>query len=127
MRRKSKKRVDRVEKYIFGVLACGGIPFFFVHGVWGELFLKAYLLTTLLLFVLVSSYWKSTNESWFWKAMVPIILVHVGIVLGLAQVNLKFPQIDRLPRMTYGALTLLLGAEVLGFMRIIEAFRPKGE
>jgi hypothetical protein len=123
----SKNRVDRVEKYIFGVLACGGIPFFFLHGVWGELLQKAYLLTAFLLFILISSYRESTNEPWFWKAMTPIVLVHSGIVIGIARLNLSFPQIDRLPRMAYGVLTLLLGAEVLGFMRIIEAFRPKRE
>jgi hypothetical protein len=123
----SKKRVDHLEKYIFGVLVCGGIPFFFVHGVWGELLQKAYLLTAFLLFTLISSYRESTNEHWFWKAMASIVLIHSGLVFGLAKLNLEFPQIDRLPRMAYGALTLLLGAEVLGFMRVIEAFRPREE
>jgi hypothetical protein len=57
--------------------------------------------------------------------MIPILLVHSGIVLGLAKLNLEFPQIDRLPRVTYGVLMVVLSAEVLGFMRIIEAFRRK--
>jgi hypothetical protein len=124
-RRLLGKRFDRIGKYIFIFLAGGGIPFFFVHGVWGELLLKAYLLTAFLLFILLWSDWESTNELWFWKAMIPIILVHSGILLGLAKLNLEFPQIDRLPRLVYGALTVVLGVEVLGFTRIIEAFRRK--
>ena|SRR5271165_7233638 len=125
IRRLSEKRFDRVLLYGVVVLSCGGIPFFFMRGVWGEVLLKAYLLTTFLLFILLSSDWESTSELWFWKAMIPIILVHSGIVFGLAKLNFEFPQIDRLPRMVYGALTLVLGAEVLGSMRIIEACRPK--
>jgi uncharacterized membrane protein len=112
-------------KIIFVALACGGIPFFFVHSVWSELLQKVYLLSAFLFFVLLSSYWESINEFWFWKAMIPIILVHTGIVFGLAKLNFQFPEIDRLPRMVYGALTLVLGAEVIGSMRIIEACRPK--
>jgi hypothetical protein len=119
------KSGDGLAKFIFVVLACGGIPFFFVHGVWGELLQKAYLLTTFLLFILVSSYWESAKELWFWKAMSPIIAAHAGIVLALAKLNIEFPQIDRLPRATYGALTVVLGAEVLVSMRVVEAFRPK--
>jgi hypothetical protein len=124
-KRISEKRFNRIGKRIFVVLAGGGIPFFFVHGVWGELLLKAYLLTTFLLFALLSSYWESTNQLWFWKAMAPIGLAHSGIVVGLAVLNFELPQIDDLPRMIYGFLAVLLGAEVLGSMRIIEAFRPK--
>jgi hypothetical protein len=123
----SGKRYDRVAMYGAVALSCGGIPFFFMHGVWGEVLLKAYLLTTFLLFIILSSDWESTNKLWFWKAMTPIILVHSGIVLGLAKLNFEFPGIDRVPRMVYGALTLILGAEVLGSMRIIEACRPKRE
>jgi hypothetical protein len=81
------KRSDRVAKYVLIIVSCGGVPFFFVHSVWSEMLLKAYLLTTLLLFVLVSSYWKSTRELWFWRAMIPILLIHGGIVVGLARLN----------------------------------------
>ncbi len=116
-KRISEKRLDRVAKPLFVVLVCGGIPFFFIHGVWGEL----------LLFILLSSYWESTNELWFWKAMAPIVLAHSGIVVGLAMLNFEFPQIDHLPRMIYGILAVLLGAEVFASMCIIERFRPKRE
>jgi hypothetical protein len=119
------KRFDRIAKYVLVGIGCGGVPFFFFQGVWAELLLKAYLLTALLLSGLLLCYWESTSELWFWKAMIPIILVHSGILIGLAKLNLEFPQMDRLPRATYGALTAVLSAEVLGFRRIIEAFRPK--
>jgi FtsH-binding integral membrane protein len=119
------KRFDSSARYILVAICCGGIPFFFVHGAWGELLLKAYLLTTLVFYVLLLGDWKSTSELWFWKAMIPIALIHLGIVLGVAKLNLDFPQIDRLPRVTYGGLTGVLVAEVLAFDRIVEAFRPK--
>jgi hypothetical protein len=125
MTRLSGKRFDRISKYVLVAIACSGVPFFFFHGVWAELLLKSYLLTTLLLYVLLLSDWKSTSELWFWKAMIPIITVHAAIVLGLAKLNLEFPQVDRVPRVTYGVLTAVLAAEVLGSTRIIEAFRPK--
>jgi hypothetical protein len=119
------KRFDRIAKYVLVTIGCGGIPFFFFHGVWAELLLKAYLLTTLLLYVLLLGDWASTRALWFWKAMIPIVTLHAAVVLGLAKLNLEFPQMDRVPRVTYGVLTVVLSAEVLGFMRIIEAFRPK--
>jgi hypothetical protein len=124
-RRLLGKRFDRIAKYVLVSIGCGGTPFFFFHGVWAELLLKAYLLTALLLSGLLLSDWESTSELWFWKAMTPIVAVHSLVVLGLAKLNLEFPQIDRLPRVTYGVLTIVLSAEVLGSMRVIEAFRPK--
>ena len=122
---RSGSRSDYLAKWVFAAAVCGAIPFLFVHGVWGEFVQKAYLLTALLLFILLWSNWESTSERWFWKAMVAIVLVHSGVVLGIAKVNLEFPDIDRLPRMVYGALSLILAAETLGSMRLIEAFRPK--
>lgn len=127
MRRLAGKRFDRITKYVLVVIGCGGAPFFFFHGVWAEILLKAYLLTALLLSGLLLSYWESTCELWFWRGMIPIITAHTLIVLGLAKLNLEFPQIDRLPRVTYGVLAAVLAAEVLGFMRVIEVFRPKKE
>jgi hypothetical protein len=118
-------RFDRITKYVAIAVACGGIPFFFIRGAWGELLLKAYLLTAPLLYVLLLRDWESTKHFWFWKAMIPIILVHSGIVLGLAMLNLEFPEIDRLPRAAYGVLAAILTVEVLGFGRFIEACRPK--
>jgi hypothetical protein len=105
----SGSRFDRIAKFGVILLSCGGIPFFFMPGVWGEVLLKVYLLTAFLFFILLSSYWESTSELWYWKAMVPISLVHAGIVTALVRLNFEFPQIDRLPRMTYSVLTLLLG------------------
>jgi hypothetical protein len=106
-------------------LACGVVPFLFVHGAWGELLQKVYLLTVFLLFVLLWANWESIAEPWFWKAMTAVVLVHSLIVVGLAKVNLEFPDMDRLPRMVYGVLSMILAGEILGFMRLIDACRPK--
>jgi hypothetical protein len=118
-------RIDYLATWIFAALVSGAIPFLFVHGVWGELLQKVYLSTALLFFALLWSNWESTGERWFWKAMVVIVLVHSGIVFGIAKVNLEFPDIDRLPGMVYSVLSLVFGAEVLGSTRLIEACRPK--
>jgi hypothetical protein len=110
---------------IFVVLVCGVIPFVFMHDVWGELLQKVYLLTSLLLFAALWSNWESIAERWFWKAMLLIILVHSGIVVGIAKLNLAFPGIDQLPGLVYGSLAMLFTGEIFGSMRIIEAYRPK--
>lgn len=125
MKKKAGIRSERVAIGIFVALACGGIPFFFVHGVWGELLQKAYLLTVFLFFILLWSYWELTSEPWFWKAIAAVVLAHSGIVFGMARLNFEFPAIDRLPRVVYSALTVVLVGEVLGSMRIINACRPK--
>ena len=118
-------RFDRRAKYIFIVIACGGLPFLFFEGTWSEAFLKLYLMTGFLMFILFYSYWESTKERWFWKAFIPISAGHMFVMLGLLTINLEFPQIDRLPRLTYGALTLVLGVEVLGSLRLLNALRSK--
>jgi len=121
----SKKRFERIAKYIFVVAALGGIPFLFIHGVWGELLLKIYLLTTFLLLIVFYAYWESTKELWFWKAMIPILLIHSLVIFGLVKLNTQFPEIDRIPGVDYGALTLVLTAEALVSRRFIEAMRPR--
>lgn len=121
----SRKRSDLVAKCIFGVLACGVLPFLFVHGTWGELLQKAYLLTVFLLFVLLWAYWGSITESWFWKAMTGILLVHSLVVIGLAKMNLQFPEMDQLPGIVYGALSMILAGEVAASIWFIDTCRPK--
>lgn len=116
---------NAASKCAIAILILGGVPFFFIHGVWGELLLKAYLLTALLAYILLSSYWESSGQRWFWEAMALVLLFHSPIVLALAKLNLEFPQIDRIPMATYSVLTLILGAELLISLRIIEAFRRK--
>jgi hypothetical protein len=120
-----RKRSDLVAKCVFAALVCGVIPFLFVHGAWGELLQKVYLLTAFLLFVLLWANWESIAEPWFGKAMTAIVLVHSLIVVGLAKMNLEFPDMDRLPRIVYGVLSIILTGEVLGSMRFIDACRPK--
>ncbi len=124
-KRWSRKGSDHVDMGVFVALACGVIPFLLVHGVWGELLQKAYLLTALLLFVVFWANWESIAERWFWKTLAVVILAHSVIVFGIAKINFEFPDIDRTPGMVYSALSLVFTAEVLASRRLIEACRPK--
>jgi hypothetical protein len=116
---------DFLAKVFFTGLACGGIPIVLLfHGIWGAVLLKAYLLTVFLLFALIWGYWEVIARTWFWKAMVVIVAIHCAILVGLVHLNLSFPNIDRLPRIVYSALSLVCTAEVLASMRLVEALRP---
>jgi len=121
---RSADRSERVAKGIFFALVCGAISFFFVHGVWAEVLQKTYLLTICLSFALLWGYWESVAERWFWKVMVAIVIVHTGILFVIARINLQFPEIDRVPRVAYGILSLVLAGEVLAARSLIEAHRP---
>ena len=116
---------DYLAKTIFVALACGVIPLIFVHGVWGKLLQKVYLLTVVLFFAVLWGYWGSTDERWFWKAMAPIVLIHSVIVFGIAKVNLAFPGIDELPGIVYSGLGFVLTGEILGSRWVIERCRAR--
>jgi len=123
--KRSEKHFDRVGKFIFIIAAVGGIPFLFVHGVRGELLLKIYLLTTLLLLIVFYTNWESLKKMWFWKAMLPVAMIHSAAIVALVRLNTRFPEIDQFPGMVYSALSVVLIAEVLLSSRFIEALRPK--
>jgi hypothetical protein len=122
----SKAKRDRVRKIVFVVLCIGCIPFFLWRGIWGEVLLKVYALTALVSFMILSSYWRSIREQWFWEAVGLILPIHIGIVLAVVWLNLSFPQIDRLPRVAYSLLTAVFLAEISTARRLIEGFRPEG-
>ena len=87
--------------------------------------LKPYLMTSFLAFILVYAYWQSRKEHWFWKAMLSIGLVHIGFMVVLCLINLAFPLIDSLPRVTFAVLTVFLGVEVKLALPVIETFRAR--
>ncbi|HEV2113238.1 MAG TPA: hypothetical protein VGR50_03760, partial [Terriglobales bacterium] len=64
------------------------------------------------------------GTSWFWSALALIVLLHVAIASGLVALDLKVPAINRLPRMLYGFLTVILLIEWRISIRIIEICWP---
>jgi hypothetical protein len=68
---------------------------------------------------------KSLNKGWLWSCVTPLFVVHSVAMYGLVQLNMAFPEMDRFPVATYGALAPLVMGEglVVGF--ILDRFRPK--
>ena len=57
--------------------------------------------------------------------MVPVFLVHAGVVSGLVWLNIKVPYVNRMPRALYGFAALILVVEWRLAIRLIEALGPQ--
>ena len=106
------------------LVGCGAIPFLLLHGTWGAVLTKIYLMKALLLCILIISDLDSCKYAWFWKTVGIVMVLHSILMFGLAMINIYFPAIDRLPTVTYSMLTLVLGGETLLAMSLIEKCRP---
>jgi len=122
---RAELRSDRVGKIILVLLFCGGIPFFVMHGEWARVALKIYALTVGVFFVVVSAYWESIRQLWFWKAMALLAVIHVFVALALVEINLNLPQIDRLPRAAYAGLAWVAVGETAMALFIVRRFRAR--
>ena len=121
-----ERKIERKATIRIVLIVCSGAPFlFFLNTTWGHAALLAYLLTALFFGVVLVPICPPVGTSWFWKAMVPIVLLHFTIVLGLVWANLKIPEVNSLPRMLYGFATVILAAEWWLSQRIINMFEPK--
>jgi hypothetical protein len=109
------------------VVVCFGLPFLFLHVAWANAALIGYSLTAVLFGVLLIGEYPPFGTNWFWKTMVPIIIVHSVVVVGLVTLTLEFPEINRLPRVAYGLLAVIVAAEWRLALRILETFEPKRE
>jgi|SRR5580704_16476074 hypothetical protein len=117
--------IDRKDTVRSVLVLCGAIPFFFFLSTgWARAALLGYLLTGLLFGVVLVGDYPPFGTSWFWKAMIPIVLVHSAIVFGLVWLDLNLPEINRMPRWLYGFAVLILVLEVQLSGRIIDAFQP---
>jgi hypothetical protein len=109
------------------VVVCCGLPLLFLHEAWANSALIGYSLTAVLFGILLIGEYPPFGTGWFWKTIVPVIIVHSMVVLGLVTLTLEFPEINRLPRVVYGLLGIILVAEWRLALRIIGTFGPKGE
>ncbi len=123
--RMSGRQHDHVSKVILAILFCGVIPFVFHHGEWSKILAKAYSLTILIFFLIFYVHSKSIKDWWFWRAVLLVVPLHSAIVLGLVVLNLNFPEIDYVPRMAYGALTILFVAEGRAALWIVARYQSK--
>jgi hypothetical protein len=107
------------------IALCGAIPFlFFWHRTWMHAALLGYLMTTLFFCVGLAGEYPRFASKWFWKAMVPIILIHCSLIAGLVWLDLGVPYLNRLPRALYGLATIFLTAEWRLAIHIIDASDP---
>jgi hypothetical protein len=111
-----------------GVVLILGSPLFiltFLGHNWAELILKVYLCTSavfgsLLLFIER----KALNQGWLWWGMIPNIAIHSLIMYGVISLDRIYPQIDRFPVATYGALIPIVVVEVVVYSIILDWFKP---
>jgi hypothetical protein len=107
------------------LIGCMGFPLLFVNALWAGVALRAYLLTALLFGALLAGDYPPFGGRWFWKAVLPIAVMHSFVVFGLVIVGLEFPEVNGLPRLVYGFLAVILVGEWRLSLRIIEACRAK--
>jgi hypothetical protein len=118
--------IDRRYTIRLVLILGGAIPFFFfLHTGWARAALLAYALTAFLFGLLLVPDYPPVGTSWFWKAIIPIGALHSAIVFGLVWLNLSIPEMNRLPRMLYGFVGIILMAEWWLSRRIIDASQPR--
>jgi len=107
------------------IVLCSAIPFFFFwQKTWMHAALLGYLVTALFFGVALAGQYPPFASKWFWRAMVPIILVHCSLVASLVWLDFTVPYLNRLPRALYGLAIILLIAEWRFAMHIIDASDP---
>jgi Zn-dependent protease len=91
-----------------------------------DLLLKAYVLTARLFGWLLAGDYPPISTRWFWKAMVPVFLMHSAVLYGLVQMTLYFSDSGvKLPtRMVWSFLGAAVIFEYLVSLRIIRALGP---
>jgi len=117
----------RIDRYSIRVVLvfCSAIPFvFFWHTQWVHAALLGYLLTTAFYCVGLVDVYPPIGTSWFWKAMVPIVIIHSTIVFGLVWLDLKIPFVNKWPRALYGFAAIIGTVELVLSYRIIDALKP---
>lgn len=108
------------------LVVCGAAPLlYFWHAYWVHAALLAYLLTAGLFGIVLLGEYPPFRTAWFWKTMVPIVVVHSAIVGGVVWLNLEVPGINKAPRALYGFASLILAIEWRLSVRLINALEPR--
>ena len=121
-----ERTIDRQGTIRLVLILCGAAPFFFFLSTsWARAVLLAYIPTALFFGLLLVPDYPPLGTSWFWKAMIPIVVVHSGIVFGLVWLNLNMPAMNKMPRVLYGFVGVILMIEWRLSLRIISTCQPK--
>jgi hypothetical protein len=107
------------------IVLTSAIPFVFFWGrAWMHAALIGYLMTALFFCAVLPGEYPPFASGWFWKAMIPIVLIHCALVTSIVLVDLEVPYMNKMPRALYGLATTLLVAEWRLSLRIIDACEP---
>jgi hypothetical protein len=112
------------------LFACGFLPLFIwsLHddGSWPRYFMMAYVMTAGLFGILMNGEYPPFASRWFWKAMLPIFVLHGAILFALFKISVVSSSIVpiALPmRAVYGFVGVLIIFEWHVCLRIIAWFR----
>ena len=121
------KNSNTLTYLLFG---CGFLPLFIWrlhdHGTWPRYFIMAYVLTAGLFGILMSGEYPPFASRWFWKAMLPIFVLHGAILVALFKISAVSSSIVpiALPaRTVYGFIGILIILEWRVCLRVIAWFR----
>jgi hypothetical protein len=113
------------------LVVCGGVfPLvwrLYSSALGPDLLLKIYVFTVPLFGWMLASEYPPLASRWFWKAMIPILVMHSVALYGLVQATLYFGDIGvKLPtRMAWSCVTAAIFLEYGISLRIIRAFDPE--
>jgi hypothetical protein len=117
---------DRQATIRLVLILCGAVPFlFFLNSNWAHAAMLSYMLTACFFGLLLVPEYPPLGASWFWKPMIPIVILHELVIAGLVRLNLSIPEMNRMPRMLYGYAGFVLVIEWQLAKRIIDACQPK--
>ena len=102
------------------LVICGAVPFILSNATWSKPLLMVYLLTAVLFGILLVGEYPEVGTTSFWKSLVITGALHLVVVLGVLTLNLRFPEVNRLPLVAYGGVAFLIVIEWKLFLRIIE-------
>lgn len=106
-------------------MVLGATPLlFFVHSRWVHAALLAYVLTAIFLGIALAGDFPPFGSRWFWKATVLMVIVHTAVLVGLVWLDLRFPTLNRTPRVFYGFVGAICLLEGKLCQYIIDMFDP---
>jgi hypothetical protein len=125
-----KTKFEKRDRLLSVLVIGGGVPLMgwmlYSGALMPDLLLKAYVLTALLFGWLLAGDYPPVGTRWFWKALVPLFLMHSAVLYGLVQMTLYFAGSGVIlpTRMVWGFLGSALFVEYLVSLRIIRALGP---
>ena len=127
-----KTRFEKRDRMLSAFVIGGGVLLlnwrFYSGALTPDLVLKAYALTVPLFGWLLAADYPPLASRWFWKAMVPVFLIHSVVLYGTVDATVYFANTGvKLPvRMVWSFIPVAVAFEYFLSLRLIRAFTPEG-